>query len=139
MRRRASWSRAVAATAALLAALCLVTWRQSRAREVYAALDDVRGEAVLAHPGGDGTQERLGALESMGLDGVEVIHPSHGAEDRARIAALGTHFDLVPSGGSDAHGGADTARVVGAMRVPASFLALQDERVARTRSRPRVA
>ena len=97
------------------------------------------GIAVLAHPGGEGTRERLSALVAMGLDGVEVVHPSHGAEDRARLTALGTHFDLVPSGGSDAHGGTDTTRVVGAMRVPASWLGLQDERVARTRSRSRVA
>lgn len=107
--------------------------------EAIALVHDCGGIAVLAHPGGEGTRERLGALVSMGLDGVEVVHPSHGVEDRSRLTALAAHFDLVPSGGSDAHGGPDTTRVVGAMRVPASWLALQDERVARARSRPRVA
>ncbi|HEX7122566.1 MAG TPA: hypothetical protein VF178_09380, partial [Gemmatimonadaceae bacterium] len=64
---------------------------------------------------------------------------SHGADDRARLTALATHHGLVPSGGSDAHGGADTTRVVGAQRVPAAWLAAQDERVARTRAQRRVA
>lgn len=107
--------------------------------EAIALVHSCGGIAVLAHPGGEGTRERIAALVSLGLDGVEVMHPSHGAEDRARLGALVAHFDLVPSGGSDAHGGADTTRVVGAMRVPGAWLALQDERVAHTRSRSRVA
>ena len=31
-------------------------------------------------------------LPAVGLDGVEVIHPSHSAEDRARLLALTSHF-----------------------------------------------
>jgi len=83
------------------------------------------GIAVLAHPGPDGNRERIEALKAMGLDGVEVIHPSHSAEDRARLLALTTHLKLVPSGGSDSHGGADGARVVGSMKVPGEWLELQ--------------
>ena len=86
------------------------------------------GIAVLAHPGEDGNRERIEALASMGLDGVEVIHPSHSAEDRARLLALTRHLNLVPSGGSDSHGGADGVRVVGAMKVPGEWLLLQVER-----------
>jgi predicted metal-dependent phosphoesterase TrpH len=107
--------------------------------EAIALVHDCGGIAVLAHPGADGTLERLRALAGAGLDGVEVLHPSHGAEDRARLTALTTHLGLVPSGGSDSHGGTDPGRVVGAMRVPASWLAAQDERVAGLRARPRVA
>jgi hypothetical protein len=86
------------------------------------------GIAVLAHPGPDGNRARIESLAAMGLDGVEVIHPSHSAEDRARLLALTQHLDLVPSGGSDSHGGADGVRVVGAMKVPGAWLALQQER-----------
>ena len=54
---------------------------------------------MLAHPGPDGRHERIERLAAMGLDGVEVIHPSHSAEDRARLLALTKHLNLVPSGG----------------------------------------
>jgi predicted metal-dependent phosphoesterase TrpH len=107
--------------------------------EAIALVHDCGGIAVLAHPGGDGTLERLHALAGAGLDGVEVLHPSHGAEDRARLTAVGAHLGLVPSGGSDSHGGPDPGRIVGAMRVPAAWLAAQDERVAGLRARQRVA
>lgn len=91
------------------------------------------GIAVLAHPGADGNKARIESLAAMGLDGVEVIHPSHSGEDRARLLALTNHFDLVPSGGSDSHGGADGARVVGAMKVPGEWLELQRSRADRVR------
>lgn len=92
------------------------------------------GIAVLAHPGPDGTQARLQGLKAQGLDGVEVIHPSHSAEDRARLLALATHLDLVPSGGSDSHGASDGARIIGAMRVPAAWLDAQAERALQVRA-----
>lgn len=93
------------------------------------------GIAILAHPGGDGTRERIEALAGAGLDGVEVIHPSHSAEDRARLLALVDHLGLVPSGGSDSHGASEPSRAVGAMKVPAGWLGRQAERVQSLRSR----
>ena len=92
------------------------------------------GIAVLAHPGPYGTHERLARLAAMGLDGVEVIHPSHSAEDRARLLTLSKHLNLVPSGGSDSHGGADGVRVVGAMKVPGEWLLLQETRATAVRA-----
>ncbi|HEY5547261.1 MAG TPA: PHP domain-containing protein [Gemmatimonadaceae bacterium] len=92
------------------------------------------GIAVFAHPGAEGSRERIEALAAMGLDGVEVIHPSHSADDRARLLALTRHFDLVPSGGSDSHGSADGVRVVGSMKVPGEWLELQQARVHAVRS-----
>jgi 3',5'-nucleoside bisphosphate phosphatase len=97
------------------------------------------GIAVLAHPGPDATHERVERLAAMALDGVEVIHPSHSADDRARLLSLTKHLNLVPSGGSDSHGGADGARVVGAMKVPAEWLDLQLARVRTVRAAIRVA
>jgi len=86
------------------------------------------GIAVLAHPGQDGNLARIAALTAVGIDGIEVIHPSHSTEDRARLLALTSHFGLVPSGGSDSHGSADGIRVVGAMKVPGEWLELQRAR-----------
>ena len=87
------------------------------------------GLAVLAHPAHSGTRERIAGFVAQGMDGVEVRHPSHSAEDIARISALVDHFSLVPSGGSDWHGAAEGARVLGMMRVPAEWLSRQDGRV----------
>ncbi|HJQ21185.1 MAG TPA: PHP domain-containing protein [Gemmatimonadaceae bacterium] len=87
------------------------------------------GIAVLAHPGSLGTRERLAALAAVGLDGVEVLHPSHSWEDSQRLDQLASEFDLVRSGGSDWHGGTEGSRSLGMMRVPAHWLADQDRRV----------
>ena len=108
-------------------------------RDAIDLVHECGGIAVLAHPGPTGTQARLAALSALGLDGVEVLHPSHTSEDRARLSALAQHYDLVPSGGSDSHGAADAARAVGAQRVPEEWLARQDERVSRRRAQVRVA
>src|SRR5690606_18568436 len=97
------------------------------------------GIAVLAHPGAEGRRERLEPLVGAGLDGVEVRHPSHSSEDVKRLAALVDHFDLVPGGGSDWHGAMLGGRVLGAMQVPAEWLARQDERVATRRASATVA
>jgi predicted metal-dependent phosphoesterase TrpH len=93
----------------------------------------------LAHPGSDGNREHLEALAAMGLDGVEVLHPSHSADDRARLLALAKHLDLVPSGGSDSHGSLDGARVVGAMKVPGEWLEQQLNRADSIRAKGRPA
>lgn len=88
------------------------------------------GLAVLAHPGPDGRRELIEAFVAVGLDGVEVRHPGHSAEDTARLGALVDFFGLVPSGGSDWHGATDGPRTLGIMRVPIAWLERQDARVA---------
>lgn len=92
---------------------------------------DAGGIAVLAHPGQDGSRARIEPLTALGLDGIEVRHPSHSAEDIARLTALADHFRLVPSGGSDWHGAPDGPRMLGCMKVPGEWLERQDERAAR--------
>jgi predicted metal-dependent phosphoesterase TrpH len=92
------------------------------------------GLAVIAHPGGDGRRERVEPLIALGLDGLEVKHPGHSAEDTLRIAALADHFGLVKSGGSDFHGATSGPRVLGGMQVPGEWLDLQDARVEKRRA-----
>jgi predicted metal-dependent phosphoesterase TrpH len=88
------------------------------------------GVAVYAHPGADGTRERIAPLVDRGLDGVEVRHPSHGAEDIKRLRAVVNALGILPSGGSDWHGAASGPRTLGCMRVAAEWLDRQLERVA---------
>ena len=99
--------------------------------EAIAMIHRARGLAILAHPGTSGTRDRIEALAANGLDGVETRHPSHGAEDIARLTVLVDHFGLVPSGGSDWHGATDGNRVLGMMRVPADWVVRQEARIAR--------
>jgi predicted metal-dependent phosphoesterase TrpH len=107
--------------------------------DAIALIHDAGGIAVFAHPGESGRRARVEPLVQQGLDGLEVLHPSHSAEDVARIAALGEFFGLVPSGGSDWHGATEGPRTLGSQRVPPPWLARQDERVDAVRARTRVA
>src|SRR5258708_39864822 len=88
------------------------------------------GIAVWAHPGADAFRARLEPLINAGLDGVEVKHPSHCAEDIHRIGALVDFFGLVPSGGSDWHGSAERARTIRSQQNPIAWLPRQEAVVA---------
>lgn len=88
------------------------------------------GLAILAHPGGGCPRERVASLAAEGLDGVEVLHPSHSWDDSRRLDAWASELDLVRSGGSDWHGSSDASRALGIMRVPGQWLAEQTSRAA---------
>ena len=98
--------------------------------DAIAMIHEAGGLAILAHPGQSGTRKRIEALVGLGLDGVEVRHPSHNAEDIARLSALVEHFSLMPSGGSDWHGSAEGGRILGMMKVPTTWLERQDQAIA---------
>ena len=103
--------------------------------DAIAMIHAAGGLAILAHPGQSGNRKRIEVLVGLGLDGVEVRHPSHNAEDVARLSALVDHFGLTPSGGSDWHGVAEGGRTLGMMRVPMAWLDRQDRVVAERASR----
>jgi predicted metal-dependent phosphoesterase TrpH len=107
-----------------------VAKEQLSMRDAIEMIHDAGGLAVLAHPGGSGTRERLEALRALGLDGVEVKHPSHSPADTTRLRTLSDQLGLLPSGGSDWHGASDGPRTIGMMHVPAEWLARQDDRLA---------
>jgi predicted metal-dependent phosphoesterase TrpH len=86
--------------------------------------------AVAAHLGRDGTRDYVERLQRLGLDGLEVRHPSHSADDTARLGALADHYGLVKSGGSDWHGANDGPRALGVMQVPRVWLDQQRARAA---------
>jgi 3',5'-nucleoside bisphosphate phosphatase len=99
-------------------------------KDAIALIHRAGGLAVVAHPAQSGTRERIEALVNDGLDGIEVKHPGHSNEDVLRLSALVEHFELVPSGGSDWHGGSAAGqRALGVMRVPGEWLERQDMRV----------
>lgn len=105
-------------------------------RDAIAMVHAAGGLAVLAHPGATATRERLEALVALGMDGVEVKHPSHSPQDTARIRTLAEQLGLLPSGGSDWHGAPDGPRTIGMMHVAIEWLTRQDERVEALRRVP---
>src|SRR5262249_16862814 len=68
--------------------------------EAFALIHRAGGLAVLAHPTGQVSRERVAALVRDGLDGIEVLHPSHSWDDAQYLDGLATEFALVRSGGS---------------------------------------
>lgn len=63
-------------------------------------------------------------LAAAGLDAIETYYTGYGTEQRAEILNMAARFDLIPTGGSDFHGGGIlTQAELGAIRVPSESLA----------------
>lgn len=67
-------------------------------------LHDAGGICVLAHPGDRVPEPLLAELVAVGLDGVEVMHPSHDVDLQAYWADVARRYGLLATGGSDYHG-----------------------------------
>ncbi|WJH33209.1 PHP domain-containing protein [Paenibacillus sp. CC-CFT747] len=67
-------------------------------------IHEAGGCAVLAHPGLYGQDDLIPELAQAGLDGLEVFHSDHSAEDEERYAGLANRHHLFVTGGSDFHG-----------------------------------
>lgn len=88
------------------------------------------GIAVWAHPGEDATPDRVRTLAALGLDAVEVLHPSHPPYLVQKLFGVTEAAGLLPSGGSDWHGTHDGPRRLGGQLVPRTWLDWQDAKVA---------
>jgi predicted metal-dependent phosphoesterase TrpH len=80
------------------------------------------GVTVLAHPRGAGRGWQMPAdviadLAQAGLTGIEINHPQHDEQARARLGELAHTLRLIPSGGSDDHG-ALTGHRIGSETAP---------------------
>ena len=103
--------------------------------EAIRLVHEAGGIAVLAHPGAECTRQRLEQLAGLGLDGIEVKHPSHSPAGIVRLERITEELGLVPSGGSDWHGAAAGPRVIGCMQVELEWLERQEARVDALRSK----
>jgi 3',5'-nucleoside bisphosphate phosphatase len=63
------------------------------------------GLAFLAHPSHYVNEDLLMRLMKDGLQGIEVVHPSHSEEEIAYYNRFANENSLLKSGGSDFHGG----------------------------------
>jgi predicted metal-dependent phosphoesterase TrpH len=79
------------------------------ADEAMVLIHQARGLSSLAHPRfitPDRVRLRqvIQDLRAFGLDGVEVYHSDHGAEDRLYFIRLANQLEMIVTGGSDYHG-----------------------------------
>jgi len=72
--------------------------------EAIALIHTAGGVSVLAHPGNAVPEPVIEHLTTVGLRGLEVWHPQHGAATVRRLRAFAAKHQLLESGGSDFHG-----------------------------------
>ena len=77
---------------------------RSPAAEVIGLVHELGGVIVLAHPGMTVPATMIAGLVDIGLDGVEVYHPSHQPPQIEHYQEIARRYGLLMSGGSDSHG-----------------------------------
>ncbi|MEQ9454919.1 MAG: PHP domain-containing protein [Phycisphaeraceae bacterium] len=95
------------------------------AQRAIQTIHDAGGLAILAHPvqltrDRDLLARAVLQLRSLGIDGIETIHPDQKNTTRQGLAALAKKLNLLTTGGSDFHGKPHGAQL-GAMRVPLTY------------------
>ena len=104
-------------------------------QDAIAMVHNAGGVAVLAHPFVDDMARHIPLLAELGLDGIEVKHSNHSAEQAARLERLAAKNRLAVSGGSDFHGREGRHGAIGSQRVPALYLQELKQRAAQNRGR----
>lgn len=74
-------------------------------REAIELIAEAGGVSFIAHPGNALDEKTLNELIREGVDGIEIIHPSHSPERVAHYKGIADEYFLLTSGGSDFHGG----------------------------------
>jgi len=101
--------------------------------EVVRLIGRAGGLASLAHPGKSQVDALLDELVDAGMPAIEVYHPDHDAPATAKYEAVAVRHGLIPTGGSDYHGGGSgRSSAFGRLGVPAEAFA----RLARAAARP---
>jgi 3',5'-nucleoside bisphosphate phosphatase len=73
-------------------------------RSAFKIISDAGGLSFIAHPGNLPDTIMVELIEA-GLDGIEVIHPSHLPHQVKHYRGIVNEYFLLESGGSDFHGG----------------------------------
>ena len=74
-------------------------------RQAVQVIASAGGLSFIAHPGTTLDEQTILELLHQGVDGIEVIHPSHSPERVAYYRGIVSEYFLLESGGSDFHGG----------------------------------
>ena len=73
--------------------------------EAIKLVSESGGLSFLAHPGKYTSEVELALLIKAGLDGIEVVHPSHDESRQEHYRGVVSQYFLLESGGSDFLGG----------------------------------
>ena len=73
-------------------------------QSAFKIISDAGGLSFIAHPG-NMPEILIKELIEDGVDGIEVIHPSHSADRTKFYRGIVNQYYLLESGGSDFHGG----------------------------------
>ncbi len=76
-------------------------------KDALELINKCEGIAVLAHPSDTISPEMLYKLIEMGIDGIEVVHPSHNNTIERHLTQIANQYWLIATGGSDYHGSRD--------------------------------
>jgi predicted metal-dependent phosphoesterase TrpH len=71
--------------------------------EIIELVHHANGQAVLAHPGLIGDDDIVRQVIKSGIDGLEVYHPKHAAEEIQKYQTLARENQIIMTGGSDFH------------------------------------
>ncbi|HXX62502.1 MAG TPA: PHP domain-containing protein [Bacteroidota bacterium] len=88
------------------------------------------GLSFLAHPSTFVDDKIVRELIEAGIDGIEVVHPSHGPELVAHYSGIVSEYFLLASGGSDFHGGRRSDReALGKYTIPLDHVEMMRRRL----------
>lgn len=92
-------------------------------RDVLKEVHDACGLAVLAHPFLYDSFDLIPELAGLGLDGVEVWHPTQNEEQSNQLIEIAKKYDLCMTGGSDFHGAyTDKPNPIGSVAIEDIFV-----------------
>jgi predicted metal-dependent phosphoesterase TrpH len=97
---------------------CYVPFPELAPGEAAHWIREAGGVALVAHPGrsfgrGFRWERAMRDLKDQGLQGFEAWYPDYGPAEQAYFLALAEELDMVPTGGSDYHGGHKPGRSLG--------------------------
>jgi 3',5'-nucleoside bisphosphate phosphatase len=73
-------------------------------RTVLGIISELGGLSFIAHPGKNFKNSQIQEIIDAGVDGIEIIHPSHTFTDINNYQKVSAQNFLLESGGSDFHG-----------------------------------
>lgn len=103
------------------------------AEDTIRLIDTAGGLSFLAHPGRSIDEPTLTYLIRAGLDGIEVVHPSHSPDLVKYYRGIVSQYYLLESGGSDFHGGLkNDDQQFGQVSIPLSTVGAMRHRLSRS-------
>jgi len=73
-------------------------------KTVLGIISEIGGLSFIAHPGKNFKNNQIQEIIDAGVDGIEIIHPSHTYTDTNYFQQVSAQNFLLESGGSDFHG-----------------------------------